>query len=198
MGLAKGGCMRLCCVSPGASSGAAGGGGGGGGGNTRRQYWGVLVLLALCCSGLYLLLYYRATLANPSIFIFPRVPHPFRSDLTSPFPGLSLVPVTSSWRRNATGWSSTEALRTAIVNGSALPLLTLFTSWTNRKDLSLVRNLTLRNWSQLKPFIVPVLFTNDSQLAAQAVLSGWHTLPVSKTAIGVPVLKNMYLDAMKR
>ena len=195
MGLAKRAYILLSCGSPWASSCD---GRGCKRGTTSRQYWGGLIFLALCCSGLYLLLYYRATLANPSIFIFPRVPHPFRSDLTSPFPGLSLVPVTSSWRRNATGWSSTEALRTAIVNGSALPLLTLFTSWTNRKDLSLVRNLTLRNWSQLKPFIVPVLFTNDSQLAAQAVLSGWHTLPVSKTAIGVPVLKNMYLDAMKR
>lgn len=170
-------------------------------GGSRRQYWGALLLLALCCSGLYLLLYYRATLSAPSILLFQRIPHPFHSQPTSPFPHLELIPVSSDLgRRNGTAswWSSVEALRAAIVNGSAPPLLTLFTSWTNRKDLSLVRNLTLRNWSQLKPFIRPILFTNDSQLADQAVQSGWHTLPVSRTAIGVPVLKNMYLDTMRR
>ena len=195
MGLAKRVCMCLCCDSPGASSCVCRGGTGR---NTTRHYWKGLVFLALCCSGFYLMLYHRATLVNPSILIFPRILHPFRSDLTSPLPSPSLVPVLSSRRRNATVWSSTDALRTAIVNGSALPLLTLFTTWTNREDLSLVRNLTLRNWSQLKPFIVPVLFTNDSQLAAQAMLSGWHTLPVTRTAIGIPILKSMYLDAMER
>lgn len=166
-------------------------------GASRRQYWGALFLLALCCSGLYLLLYYRATLSAPSILLFQRI----HSQPTSPFPHLALTPVSSGLgRRNGTAsWgSSVEALREAIVNGSAPPLLTLFTSWTDRKDLSLVRNLTLWNWSQLKPFIVPVLFTNDSQLAGQAAQSGWHTLPVSRTAIGVPVLKNMYLDSMRR
>ncbi|KAK7488941.1 hypothetical protein BaRGS_00019898 [Batillaria attramentaria] len=65
-------------------------------------------------------------------------------------------------------------------------------------DHDLIRNLTLRNWAQLKPLIVPVVFTNSSRVASRAEENGWHVLPISQTAVGVPILKYMYLDVMAR
>ncbi|XP_070192845.1 uncharacterized protein [Littorina saxatilis] len=93
--------------------------------------------------------------------------------------------------------SSAHSLREAIVNRSALPLLTLFSTWTDKKDRDLVRKLTLRNWQQLKPYVVPVLFSNSVTLRAQAEQWGWFSMPVSNSPIGVPVLKHMYRDAME-
>nr|KAG5701081.1 hypothetical protein BaRGS_008802 [Batillaria attramentaria] len=65
-------------------------------------------------------------------------------------------------------------------------------------DHDLIRNLTLRNWAQLKPLVVPVVFTNSSRVASRAEENGWHVLPVSRTAVDVPILKYMYMDVMAR
>jgi hypothetical protein len=94
--------------------------------------------------------------------------------------------------------ASAQALKEAIENGTAPPLLTLFTTWAERDDLRLVRQITFRNWGQLAPYIRPVLFTNVTSLAQEAVEHGWLTLPVSKEAVGVPILKFMYMDAIQR
>nr|KAG5686931.1 hypothetical protein BaRGS_018920 [Batillaria attramentaria] len=56
----------------------------------------------------------------------------------------------------------------------------------------------MQNWVRLKPAIVPVLFTNSSKLAGHAEAHGWLVMPVSRAAVGVPILKNMYLDAMAK
>ena len=78
------------------------------------------------------------------------------------------------------------------------PLLTLFTTWNNSKENFARRNTTVSNWAQLTPQIIPVLFTNDQGLQRNVEQKGWRTLPVLKSQIGIPVLKNMYLEAMKQ
>ncbi|KAK7102326.1 uncharacterized protein [Littorina saxatilis] len=94
--------------------------------------------------------------------------------------------------------TSAHTLRSAIINKCALPLLTLFSTWSDKGDTELTRKLTLRNWQQLKPYVVPVLFSNSVTLRAQAEQWGWFSMPVSNSPIGVPVLKHMYRDAMER
>ena len=76
-------------------------------------------------------------------------------------------------------------------------LLTLFTTWQTSHEKYNLHNNTVRNWNLLKPFIQPVLFTNENDLSVQVAAMGWNVLPVSKTGTLVPVLKNMYLDAIK-
>ncbi|KAK3590989.1 hypothetical protein CHS0354_020345 [Potamilus streckersoni] len=79
-----------------------------------------------------------------------------------------------------------------------IPLLTLFTSWIDRPDKHVVQNRTIENWMTFWPLVHPVIFTNDSTLAKQCLKRGWSVLPLRRTgAGGVPVVKYMYLDAMK-
>ena len=94
-------------------------------------------------------------------------------------------------------------------------LLTLFTTWTESKqenyfkpdskiknwsynnEEQLVHNLTIRNWLLFHPFVIPVLFATEAPLAEKCRRQGWDVRPVIETAAdGVPVLKNMFLDAM--
>ncbi|KAL3848579.1 hypothetical protein ACJMK2_019429 [Sinanodonta woodiana] len=88
---------------------------------------------------------------------------------------------------NATSWMKTET-----------PILTLFTSWLHRQDKYVVQNRTVQNWKYFWPHIRPVLFTNDTELGDICRRHGWSILPLKHTAIeGVPVVKYMYLDAMR-
>ena len=75
------------------------------------------------------------------------------------------------------------------------PLLTLFTSWGASASDYARRNTTVENWVSLRPYVNPLLFTNDVVLRSTVEKKGWETLPVSKLGIDIPVLKNMYLDA---
>lgn len=83
-------------------------------------------------------------------------------------------------------------------NGIHVPILTLFTSWTVTKDNFARRNTTVENWAMLKPFVIPILFTNDEDLREKVEGRGWNTLPIVKTGIGIPVLKDMYMTAMSK
>ncbi|PVD21434.1 hypothetical protein C0Q70_19607 [Pomacea canaliculata] len=197
--------MAVSATSWTSSAAVVGGPGGGSIWGFRRQYWGALLLLAAGCSGLYVLLYYRASSSVPSLILRHFQSFSTRVAALSSEASLPTLPhqeaawgLTQNHRWNLSVLTSLEALRDAIANSSAPPLLTLFSSWADRPDLGLVRNLTLRNWAQLRPFVQPVLFTNSSSLAEQARAHGWQTLPVSREAVGVPILKNMYLDAMDR
>ena len=76
-------------------------------------------------------------------------------------------------------------------------LLTLFTTWQTSLEKTICHNNTVKNWNLLKPFVQPILFTNENDLSTQVAAMGWTVLPVSKTGRGVPVLKNMYLDTIK-
>lgn len=91
-----------------------------------------------------------------------------------------------------------NVLKDAISKDKAVPLLTLFTTWPTKKDKFLVHNSTINNWEALSPFVNPVLFTDEPGLAAEAKSRGWNVLPVTKTAVGIPILKYMYLQAMSK
>ncbi|KAL3860535.1 hypothetical protein ACJMK2_010651 [Sinanodonta woodiana] len=79
------------------------------------------------------------------------------------------------------------------------PLLTLFTSWIDDKDKYLVHNLTTLNWLSLRPFVMPIVFTNEISLATVCERAGWVVLPLRVASTdGIPVLKYMYIDAMRR
>ncbi|GAB1600756.1 uncharacterized protein LOC115213921 [Argonauta hians] len=75
---------------------------------------------------------------------------------------------------------------------------TIFTSWVTTEEKKNVHNNTLRLWTQLSSKIQPVLFTNDSVLAKQAIAYGWKILPILHTTCGnIPVLKSMFLDIQR-
>ena len=76
-------------------------------------------------------------------------------------------------------------------------LITLFTTWTNAPQLHLCHNNTVRNWNQLKPSVRSILFTNDTEVSEDVSHRNWSVLPVQVKASGLPVLKNMYIDAIK-
>ncbi len=55
----------------------------------------------------------------------------------------------------------------------------------------------MQNWHSLRPFIIPVVFTNETQVGDECSQQGWEVLPVRVAAAeGVPVLKFMYEDVM--
>ncbi|XP_067651731.1 uncharacterized protein [Haliotis asinina] len=86
-----------------------------------------------------------------------------------------------------------------IVPPPAGPLLTMFTTWPANDREHTVRNNTLKNWAKLKPHVRPVFFSCNMKEANDIIQHGWEVLPVSKTAaLGVPVLKYMFLDAIRR
>ncbi|XP_052807809.1 uncharacterized protein LOC128236752 [Mya arenaria] len=92
-----------------------------------------------------------------------------------------------------------QKYRTRISKKESVPLLTLFTTWNYNLEKDLVHNITVFNWMPLYPFVIPVVFTNDSGVAADCSRKGWKVLPVSVTAAeGVPVLKYMYRDVMEK
>ena len=89
-------------------------------------------------------------------------------------------------------------LKENIIRGNVEPLLTLFTTWNSNSEKDLVHNNTVRNWRSFRPWVIPVIFTNETSIASECRQNGWDVLPVRQTAADyVPVLKFMYLDAMK-
>ena len=57
--------------------------------------------------------------------------------------------------------------------------------------------MTVKNWLSLRPYLIPVVFTNESTIANECRRQGFDVLPVRVTAAGgIPVLKYMYEDTM--
>ena len=91
-------------------------------------------------------------------------------------------------------------LKENIISGKVEPLLTLFSTWNNNNasEKDLVHNNTVKNWLSFRPFVIPVVFTNDKTIALECRRNGWDVLPARVTALDdIPVIKFMYLDAMK-
>ena len=165
-----------------------------------------LVLLGIMCSFMYLLLYGGSLLATVRpVLLLPWCGS--RCDPPTAFHAYSQatrrVGTSVLNERGAPNSRTADGQVLADSDGDAMhagssspPLLTLFSTWADDKDLA--RNLTMLNWAQLRPTVVPVLFTNSKVQADRARRHGWHTLPVTKTAVGVPVLKYMYRDVVKR
>ena len=76
-------------------------------------------------------------------------------------------------------------------------LLVIFTTFTDSAEKYVCRNNTLRNWLSLGGIVKPIFFSNDSNLIARVKEKGWDVLIPSKTAVGIPILKYMYMDVMK-
>lgn len=91
----------------------------------------------------------------------------------------------------------TEKYRADILLGRRQPLLTLFTTWTPAPSKSEIHVQVVRNWALLKPFVIPVMFSNSPDVKKSCEQAGWKTLNISKTMHSVPVLKYMYGDVKK-
>ena len=90
-----------------------------------------------------------------------------------------------------------DTLKERILFNESEPLLTLFTSWNQNSEKYLVHNLTVKNWLSLHPFVIPVIFTNETEVADECRRQGWEVFPVRVAAAdGIPVLKYMYQDVM--
>ncbi|OWF44161.1 hypothetical protein KP79_PYT23260 [Mizuhopecten yessoensis] len=74
--------------------------------------------------------------------------------------------------------------------------MTLFTSWSTYPEAVEVYNNTLRNWPSLQPHANIILFTNDVLPDVTKQL-GWMVLPLKRQIKGHPVLKQMFIEAMK-
>ncbi|KAH3721563.1 hypothetical protein DPMN_064811 [Dreissena polymorpha] len=90
-----------------------------------------------------------------------------------------------------------DMLKVRILSNSTLPLLTLFSSWNANPEKNLVHNLTLINWRSLHPYVIPVVFSNESSVINECNQASVITLPLPAVAAdGIPVLKHMYRDVM--
>lgn len=80
---------------------------------------------------------------------------------------------------------------------STFPLLTIFTTFSSSAEKYVCRNNTIRNWMSFGTIVKPIFFSDDADLLNKIKSKGWDVQRPSKTAIGIPILKYMYLDAMK-
>ncbi|KAK3600954.1 hypothetical protein CHS0354_004163 [Potamilus streckersoni] len=151
----------------------------------RYREWTSLLLIAILCFSfiVYLILYSDTSDSMKTFNLFKNVQgHPI-------FVQLSGQSTLFPWKE------SVRELR----KNSTKPLLTLFTSWLDTEDKFVVHNITSVNWLALRPFVVPIVFTNEAAVEKVYTRAGWLVLPVRIAAAdGVPVLKYMYLDAKKK
>ena len=81
---------------------------------------------------------------------------------------------------------------------STFPLLTIFTTFSSSAEKYVCRNNTIINWMSFGTTVKPIFFSDDADLLNKIKSKGWDVQRPSKTAIGIPILKYMYLDAMKK
>ncbi|KAK3085019.1 hypothetical protein FSP39_022943 [Pinctada imbricata] len=78
-----------------------------------------------------------------------------------------------------------------------VPILTLFTTWQTKAEKYDCHNNTVNNWLSFGPDVIPILFTNETNLSMRVKKADWKVLPIKRAFKGIPILKNMFLDAMK-
>ena len=175
--------------------------------SSKIPKWPIIVLFPLF-SLVYVYLYSNVGVKTSGVYNvfksdFQRV---LKNDL-SPFSSyLNFINVDkSSTRTSFTSGSNTskgisnnfKSLRRNILRNDSQALLTLFTSWNDNSDKYFVHNLTTSNWMSLRPYVIPVVFTNDTGLEEECRNQGWNVFPIREVAAGgVPVLKHMFMDAM--
>ncbi|KAL3854145.1 hypothetical protein ACJMK2_013423 [Sinanodonta woodiana] len=150
-------------------------------GGARCRRWTSLVLATFICSSviIYSYIYFHAI---RSIKIAKKLKYVQRNQTAA-------QPIAQPWKERVQ----------KLTKNQRMPLLTLFTTWIDNDDKKLVHNITIVNWLSLRPFVLPIIFTNETALAKTCELAGWKTMPLRVVAAdGVPVLKYMYIDAMKR
>lgn len=77
-------------------------------------------------------------------------------------------------------------------------LLVLFTTFTSKPEKYVCRNNTVNNWASLAPFVKSIFFSDDEDLSNRVRKAGWDVMLPKTSSIGVPILKFMYLDVMKK
>ncbi|XP_071087495.1 uncharacterized protein [Haliotis cracherodii] len=145
----------------------------------------VLFFVSVSMCG-YLYLYNSSHMLQPRRFSFwlNTSRHGFMANLQLPF----------YTKRN---W--TRDIKEADDSLPVTPLLTMFTSWPSNDKKYEVRNITLKNWANLRPHIRPVFFSTNGKDTKDIIRHGWEVLPVTKIAAsGAPVLKYMYLDVIRK
>lgn len=91
-----------------------------------------------------------------------------------------------------------EVLKNFIDKGQ-YPILTLFTTWGHDEEKVQIHENTIKNWASFRPFIRPVLFSNDSSLTKLCRTNGWDVLPQTKVSKeGIPILKYMFIEILSR
>ncbi|XP_045201364.2 uncharacterized protein LOC123554958 [Mercenaria mercenaria] len=77
-------------------------------------------------------------------------------------------------------------------------ILTLFSTWRKANETKYIHRNTLRNWASFKPSVNVIIFTNDVDVAKKAKAFGCQVSKIPKTtSSGLPILKHMYLEAMR-
>ncbi|KAK3741514.1 hypothetical protein RRG08_018131 [Elysia crispata] len=78
--------------------------------------------------------------------------------------------------------------------------LVLFSTWIDKPEKREAHDNVLRTWRLWEPLVVPLVFTNDSNITTRAHSFGWKVLPEPRCGCisgrGVPLLREMYRSAM--
>ena len=81
------------------------------------------------------------------------------------------------------------------------PILTLFTTFRDRKTRIETHHRTLTNWASLRPFVQPILMTpitdRNSTWPETARRKGWKVKECTGLRHNIPILKSMFLDVMQ-
>ncbi|KAH3774837.1 hypothetical protein DPMN_176230 [Dreissena polymorpha] len=128
---------------------------------------------------------------------FPEVPALYETTPVTIRASAATPPKTTPLFLDNVDYTILEMFKFRILANSTLPLLTLFTSWNTNPEKNLVHKLTLLNWLSLHPYVIPVVFTNQSSIINECNQVGVTVLPLSGVAAdGIPVLKYMYRDVI--
>ena len=78
------------------------------------------------------------------------------------------------------------------------PIITLVTTFKLNRGKYVCHNNTLRNWNSLKPYVYPILYTDEEYVRNEAIEKGWKVRPIQakEEKFGIPFLRHMYTDAM--
>ncbi|XP_052061777.1 uncharacterized protein LOC127701844 [Mytilus californianus] len=110
-----------------------------------------------------------------------------------------LRPINTKLNRNTINTDRDEIIRNEKrIDRKSKHLLVLFTTFTTKSEKYVCRNNTINNWISFGTVVKPVFFSDDQNLSKEIKEKGWDVIPPTKTAVGVPILKYMYLEVMKR
>ncbi|GFR94079.1 hypothetical protein ElyMa_002659400 [Elysia marginata] len=82
----------------------------------------------------------------------------------------------------------------------ARPRLVLFSTWRDKPEKRQAHDNVLRTWRLWEPLVIPLVFTNDTNIASRARTFGWRVLREPRAGCtgqhGVPLLREMFRSAM--
>ena len=149
-------------------------------------------MLALClmCTVVYVYLYTNIALKTETVSILVKRAIVDLEDWTKNLKLYLNIPVNQSIESTVRQVGK-DAAKTSTF------LLVIFTTFTDSAEKYVCRNNTIRNWLSFGGTVKPIFFSDDTNLIARVKEKGWHVLLPSKTAVGIPILKYMYMDVMK-